>query len=153
MSIFSFIMSLISSFTFSIVVVRNSLVTIVLNLLLDLQLLPFYSVTEAVDGNKTKDSDSNKRKLQDRGSTSDDQSFEVNIFLFKCSFCSFLSFIVFKQHTDLSHNVFLGKKRYLNMTFRTIFLATLNYVPVNTNQNTVSSIYKPFKFCNNLSSR
>jgi hypothetical protein len=41
------------------------------------------SVTEAVDG--------------------------VNIFLFKCSFCSFLSFIVFKQHTDLSHNVFCGK--------------------------------------------
>jgi hypothetical protein len=34
------------------------------------------SVTEAVDGNKAKDSDSNKRKLQDRGSTSDDQSFE-----------------------------------------------------------------------------
>jgi hypothetical protein len=33
----------------------------------------------------------------------------VNIFLFKCSFCSFLSFIVFKQHTDLSHNVFCGK--------------------------------------------
>jgi hypothetical protein len=53
------------------------------------------AVTEAVDGNKAKDSDSNKRK---------------NIFLFKCSFCSFLSFIVFKQHTDLSHNVFCGKK-------------------------------------------
>lgn len=34
------------------------------------------SVIEAVDGNKAKDSDSNKRKLQDRGSTSDDQSFE-----------------------------------------------------------------------------
>jgi len=30
------------------------------------------SVTEAVGGNKAKDSDSNKRKLQDRGSTSDD---------------------------------------------------------------------------------
>jgi hypothetical protein len=34
------------------------------------------AVTEAVDGNKAKDSDSNKRKLQDRGSTSDDQIFE-----------------------------------------------------------------------------
>jgi hypothetical protein len=35
------------------------------------------SVTEAVDGIKAKDSDSNKRKLQDRGSTSDDLSIVV----------------------------------------------------------------------------
>lgn len=34
------------------------------------------SVIETVEDNKAKDSDSNKRKLQDRGSTSDDQSCE-----------------------------------------------------------------------------
>jgi DNA polymerase sigma len=50
------------------------------------------SVTEAVDGNKAKDSDSNKRKLQDRGSTSDDQSFEKETLLLDLQLLPFYLF-------------------------------------------------------------